>query len=79
MIKSHIVIEVGGIEYDIPVDPMELEEDKYKLANYIVLQKPKNEQEYKLALMHAKVIVSGSRNECSYNTNLMESIKIGLI
>ena len=76
MFSQNVIIELNGIEYEIPVEPMDLEEDKYKLAKYIVSKKPKNDEEFSLILMHGKVLVSSNRNECSYNTNLMDSINV---
>ena len=67
MTNKSVFIEKNGIEYEIPVNYYELEQDKYELGWLIADKNPSNEKEFLKAYSSSKIYITKRRLKCGYN------------
>jgi hypothetical protein len=66
----HTVICKSGIEYHIPVVCNELIRDQSLFGWRMVQQAPRNEEEFRKAIVYARVKGAQERLQCSYASEL---------
>lgn len=72
---SHMILCKSGIEYHIPVVSNELIRDQSLFGWRMVQQAPRNQEEFRKAIVYARVKGAQERLQCSYASEL--STRVG--